>query len=439
MDTGGIQEPARRDRKGKRAGRRPRGVALRERNGYWHAHGSLRISGRSVRVRRSLGLAVAAVSQDEAETALDAYAAEIKARITGTVGRGDPASVAALGYLSVPRARPLTPSSIVIIKEITARFRERRLNEIPASDWRLWIDGDPLSGTPGRTTGRAAATRERILNGVFAFLNYCRRHHGLTALPAFERDKAARNPNRRARRRVHDLRPELIALLFDSAHIALRAQLAVEWCTGARVSSVLHGVKLSDLVLGEGREQIIFRNTKNGRDVAAALNATAVKVLKAYLKWRGRLHQRDGNLFLTWRREPYVDNGRAWGNQNGRAFKGAKVRAQKTLMERGEGEAQRLLKRGQRRAAQEARDRAAADAALIGSVTQHWFRHLMATKWLRKDPRAAMEQGGWLDVRSLIGYSHDVPDYRRALASEFDDLDTLRSRATAARREKRDG
>jgi hypothetical protein len=43
---------------------------------------------------------------------------------------------------------------------------------------------------------------------------------------------------------------------------------------------------------------------------------------------------------------------------------------------------------------------------------------------LRKDPRAAIEQcqqGGWLDIRSVIGYSHDVPEYRRQLVAEMDD------------------
>ncbi|HEY7242570.1 MAG TPA: hypothetical protein VH678_01640, partial [Xanthobacteraceae bacterium] len=39
---------------------------------------------------------------------------------------------------------------------------------------------------------------------------------------------------------------------------------------------------------------------------------------------------------------------------------------------------------------------------------------------LRRDPRAAMEQGGWLDVRSVIGYAHDVPEYRRQLVNEMD-------------------
>jgi hypothetical protein len=56
---------------------------------------------------------------------------------------------------------------------------------------------------------------------------------------------------------------------------------------------------------------------------------------------------------------------------------------------------------------------AEADAVLLGRVTQHWIRHMLATRLLRKDPRAAMEQGGWLDIRSVIGYAQDVPEHRR--------------------------
>jgi hypothetical protein len=36
------------------------------------------------------------------------------------------------------------------------------------------------------------------------------------------------------------------------------------------------------------------------------------------------------------------------------------------------------------------------------------------------DIRSAMEQGGWQDSRSLLGYSHDVPQRRRALISAMD-------------------
>jgi hypothetical protein len=71
-----------------------------------------------------------------------------------------------------------------------------------------------------------------------------------------------------------------------------------------------------DLILAKDREQITFPNTKNGEDVHAVLDQTAAGVLKDYLKWRGKLHDREAPLFLTYRRKPYVDNGRAWGGQN---------------------------------------------------------------------------------------------------------------------------
>src|SRR5258708_37893663 len=95
----------------------------------------------------------------------------------------------------------------------------------------------------------------------------------------------------------------------------MRAQLAVEYATGSRVSSNLYGVRLCDLNLGKGREQITFRGTKNGEDVKAALNATAVSILKDYLKWRGMLHDCEEALVLTYRRKPYTDNVRSYGGQ----------------------------------------------------------------------------------------------------------------------------
>lgn len=56
-------------------------------------------------------------------------------------------------------------------------------------------------------------------------------------------------------------------------------------------------------------------------------------------------------------------------------------------------------------------------SGLVISVTQHWFRHLLATYILGQsgDIRSAMEQGGWLDPRSVIGYTHDAPQRRRDL------------------------
>jgi hypothetical protein len=374
-------------------------------------------------------LAVKAVPQHVAEAELESIVEDIKAKASGKVGRGDPVSVAAEAYLAFPRERPLGPSTIKIVQEVVAAFGRRRLNEI-GRGWNVWIDGERTAQgfAPGRMTGRSAASRERHLNGVFGLLNFAKRHHGLAALPTFERDKKTRNPNRRARRRVEDLRPDLIWMLLQSAHISHRAQLAVEKATGARVSSILYGVRLCDLILAEGRARIVFRGTKNGEDVSAALDPTAVAILKDYLKWRGHLTDREAPLFLTHRRKPYTFNGRNGGGQNKTAFNAAKRRARAAILARAAAEEKRLRAAGQRKAAAAARDRAAADALLIGKVTQHWFRHLLATKWLRRDPRAAMEQGGWLDIRSVIGYSHDVPEYRHELATSEDDLDTFWTR-----------
>lgn len=439
MVDSGIPKSRSGDRKGKRPGRRSRGVRLQERDGFWHAVGSLRVAGRSVRIRKSLDLAIAATAQTEAEGALESFVEDIKAKITGKAGRGDPVAIAAAGYLSTPRKRPLGAASVNIVKEAVKKFGGRRLNEVRTDEWKQWIDGGTKpDGTAitGRMTGNKAATRERFIGGLLAFLNFAKRHHGLVAVPSFERDQDARNPNRRVRRRVGDLRPDMVQRLFDACHISIRAQLAVERSTGARVSSILYAARVCDLILAKGREQITFPATKNGEDVHAALDPTAVGVLREYLKWRGKLHDREGPLFLTFRRQPYTDNGKAGGGQNKTGFNAAKRRAAAAILAVGKATHVRLTKAGQRKAAAEARDQAGADAALIGKVTQHWFRHALAQKWLRRDPRSAMEQGGWLDIRSVMGYSHDAPEYRRQLVNELDDMGTKLTRGAEPKPKK---
>lgn len=405
------------DRAGKRRGRRAYGIQVAERHGHWHVKATVRAGGRSIRIRQSLGLAVADSSRDQALAAADEYVAEIRARAEGKSRRGARISAAALDYLGAARERPLKASSVNIIKAIAARFRDRHLNEIRAEEWRAWIDGDTERGTAGVQSGNASASRERFLNGVVAFLNYCKQHHGLAAPPAFRRDRKATNPNRRARRRVEDLRPDLIKLLFDHAQISTRAQLALEVATGARVSSVLHGARLCDLDLE--RAQITFRKTKSGADVLAVLDPTTVEILKQYLAWRGGLHRRDDPLFLTPRkRQPYSANGLS--GQNRAAFNGTKARAIETIRQRAAGAARAARAAGDLAGAAAIVAAAAADAELVGKVTQHWFRHRLATLWIRRDPRAAMEQGGWLDIRSIMGYSHDAPEFRRQVAAELD-------------------
>lgn len=417
------------DRQSKRAGRRARGIWPTERDGFWHAHGSIRVGGRTVRVRKSLGLPVARVDYDTALAECRRIEQETIGAATGQRRPGDYVAAAAERYLSRPRQRPLGTSSIAIVKEVAARFGLRRLNEIDQEEWLAFVDA--------RQAGNRPETRERYLNTVLGFLTFCRRDKRSALdeahMPAFERDRRARSPAKRQRRRVVDLRRDLIARLLAAMHITLRAQLAVEWSTGARVGSVLHGCAVADLLLAPGREQITFHDTKNGDSVVAALHPSAVPILEEYLAWRGRLHDRTAPLFLTYRRQPY--SGRQAGTQNKTAFNAGKRRAITTLRAEAAKAVTDLRRVGRRREALELAAAAQADAELLALVTQHWFRHLLATE-MATDIRAGMEQGGWKTVSAFMGYAHDVPERRRKAVEARADLDTSLTRDPKGRAAK---
>jgi hypothetical protein len=122
-------------------------------------------STRIIRVRQSLDLPVAQVSERDAELELEALVDELKAKATGKVWRGHPVAVAALAYLEQPRERPLRPSTIRIVQEIVARFGRRLLNKIATGEWNARIDGDPATGAPGRMAGpdRSAQRADRTV------------------------------------------------------------------------------------------------------------------------------------------------------------------------------------------------------------------------------------------------------------------------------------
>jgi hypothetical protein len=127
---------------------------------------------------------------------------------------------------------------------------------------------------------------------------------------------------------------------------------------------------------------------------------------------------RSRNRLYTPRADGQAQPSKAWrGTQQDRLQRG-QAEGRRGPDRTRPGRAAWLRRQGQRKAAQA--DQAEADAALIRKVTQHWFRHRLATLLLRKDPRAAMEQGGRLDIRSPLAYSHDVPEYRRQLVAEID-------------------
>jgi hypothetical protein len=326
-----------------------------------------------------------------------------------------PLAVAAEAYLKRKRKRPLNAIDVSRIQELDRKFGVRRLTEIAEAEWVKFVDT--------RMAACAAVTRERYIDLVLSFLKWCKQppQRWLSELPVFNRDREAREHKEARARRVGELRPELIALLIEHAAQHLRGQMAMHWTSGARVSSLIYGCQLGDYIAAPGREQITYHDTKPGRDVRAAVHPWAAAIMVEYLAWRGRLHDRQAPLFLTHRRRPYADNGKAAGGQTKTAFKGMVRRTIATLRHQALSEAARLRRAGQGAAGREhwqaVRD---GDMALLAQLTPHWFRHLLATNLLPTgDLRSTMDQGGWFDARSLLRYGHDVPERRRQLVGQM--------------------
>lgn len=389
------------------------GPQVKKRGSIWWVIGTLRVASvdggiRSVRIRRSTGLKATAELKAFAETIRDKWCLKIRNETILGVVQSPPVPVAAAEFLARPRrnGRPPGQREINVIAEVTGRFKELAVDEISPALWLQLVNE--------RNQANAASTRERYITPIVAFLNWCaapaRKY--VTSVPEFERNKGARNPKHRQRRRVADLRPELIALFIENAGWHLKPQLWVEWSTGARVSSVLHAIRLCDVILAPGREQIAFGKTKNGEPVFAALHPQAAAAVQAYLKRRGRLHDREGALFRKKDGTPYKANGLS--GQNRTAFNNAKARTLKALRRQALAIALELRRAQRHDEAREVIGQAWADIKLMRQVTQHWFRHLLATTYLSKGLlRAGMDQGGWLDVKSFMGYAHDVDQVRR--------------------------
>jgi hypothetical protein len=299
----------------------------------------------------------------------------------------------------------------------TRQFGTRIFREIRPADFVAFVDK--------RQKGNAATTRERYLNTVCAIISLAIRTGQFEAMPDFRRDPVARNPARRARRKVSRLGPHLIDLLLACAHPTIRIQLVIEFVCGARVSSVLHGTPVGNLDLSPGAMKLTFYDTKNDDDVPAALPEESRAEFETYLAWRQTVVRAgkvgagsDAPLILTYKGIPYVDNGQAWGSQNKTGFNAAKRRARETLRERHESRIAVLVRLGKTADADRARRQYADEDRLLSEVTQHWFRHHLATELGRKDLRAAMRQGGWCNIRSVQGYLIDDAEYQRTIVEE---------------------
>lgn len=393
---------ARRRNKSRKPVARAQGLKLVSRAGHWYAVGTARIEGRSVRIRTSTGFPDTPDFEGAAHDEMLSILANLRREIVHGIKPSKPTSTAAAAYLKRPRARgDVGAATVANIKLIVAKFGTRTLDSISEAEWGTLVET--------ATAGRAASTRERLITTVLAFIKWCAAapREWVRAIPAFDRDAAARSPNRRARRRVGDLRADLVSLMIDNAAIHLQAQIAVARDTGARVSSIIYDCTLADLILAPGREQITFHGTKNGETVTAALTAGTADIMRRYLKWRGKLQNREQPLFLTHRREPYEHNGKSFGGQTKTAFHAMRRRTVRALIERA-----RLARAAGDKDAQR---QALMDAQLVRQVTPHWFRHAMATRLLDRtgNPRLVMDQGGWLDIRSVMGYATTIEASRR--------------------------
>jgi hypothetical protein len=207
-------------------------------------------------VRESTGLPARPEHRDGAEELRRQKEQEIRNAVLYGIRPTVPFAVAAEGYLTRRRKRPLNAIDIARIKELTRHFGTRPLAPIGEEEWAVFIDE--------RMSGRAAVTRERYIDLVMSFLAWCQKRprRWLAELPAIERDREARYRKQRRARRVGDLRPELIAALIGHAAPHLRGQMAIKWSTGARVSSLIYGCRLCDYLAAEGREQIPFSRHK---------------------------------------------------------------------------------------------------------------------------------------------------------------------------------
>jgi integrase len=389
--------------------RSSKGLKLVNRGGIFYINGTTRVQGRSVRVRKSTGLTVTPSNRKVAMEELEELRAEIRRQVLNPRNNSQAVSLACQSYINRPRKSPLGQTSVNIILEINDRFSTRLFNDIEPMEWITWIDK--------RHEGNAASARERFISTVDALIKWAAKKPRYWVdqdhIPEFERDKQARNPNTRTRRRVGEITPQLVELMVEHAAPHLKGQIAAEWATGGRVSSILHGCRVCDLVLAPGAESLTFHGTKNDTSVDAALDAWSAQILRDYMKWRGNWHKRTDALFVTRNKKPYKDTGGVYGDQNKTAWKTMKKRVRKALWR----EAATLRADGRKEEA------AAkwAEASLMAEVTQHWFRHMLATDMLsatnNSDIRSVMAQGGWKDPRSVIGYTHDVPERRREIVN----------------------
>ncbi|SDO47971.1 tyrosine-type recombinase/integrase [Afipia sp. GAS231] len=383
------------------------GLEIYVRGKTFHVIGTLRVGKRSQRVRETLGVPATKDKRQEAEREARRIAAGVRGRLGGGAVRKSVATLVSERFQS-----RIGPTDRRVLTELTAEFTARILYDIPPTEIVAFVDKRHLMNK--------AETRERYISSLCAFLNRQIAAGQYPAMPEFVRDQEARNPAERSTRDVSQFRLALLEDVIDAAHPTIAIQLQVEYCGGTRVSSVLHGAALKDLDMQ--KMVLTFRKTKNKKDVPVALPETMREPMTQYLKWRkeqvraGRVGPGSNErLFLSYRGRPYKENGSKWGTQNKTGFNAAKRRAIKTVGERYDNAIAEMKAANDRNEVDRLMRLKEDDLNILRRLTQHWLRHKFATEAGRSDLRAAMLQGGWRDVRSIMGYLIADAEYQRSI------------------------
>jgi hypothetical protein len=145
-------ENANEGRTRRRTPKRPTGVHVIERDGYFHLHGTIRVKGRGIRLRESTGLPARPEHRDAAEELRRQKEQEICNTVLYGIRPTVPFAVAAEGYLTRRRKRPLNAIDIARIKELTRHFGTRPLAPIDEEEWagvHRRADEGPRSGDAG--------------------------------------------------------------------------------------------------------------------------------------------------------------------------------------------------------------------------------------------------------------------------------------------------
>lgn len=364
----GGNSPRKRRKKG--------GLKIHQQDGSWHVAGTLRVSGRSIRIRKSLGIP-SDRPEDEAEAARAKLETAIIEEAVYGIRASRPFAAVALEWLAY--ATP-GPQDVRIAKALGKWFGSTLVRDIDTPDIARFV-ADKL-------TGRKPSTTNRYLNTLRSILAMGVRLKLADAVPHIERPKVRKTSMNKM------LSFEEMEILLDSAAPHVAGILALMMTTGCRVSEAVY-IKIADVILAEGRERVIFRDTKNDETYGAPIHAFAVPYVARAIGCR-----QEGPVFLTDKGEGYADHEGKSGGQIKTAWRNARARLVARLIEAGKAER----------------------ADVVAKATPHWLRHSFASHLMAQGEsvKTIMDAGRWKTARLVIEtYGHLAPDATRAAVSKL--------------------